>query len=254
MYLMLGTRPDIAYAVGRFARFAHDPSKDHFKAVGRLFSYVNATKHFGIMYTKTMDETYSILPSGSCDADFAGELAKGHRRKSTSGYIFHMAGAPFSWSSKLQKTIAHSTMEAELIALDATARQAAWTRNIFEAIGLPFEDALDIYCDNEATIQVAKGEGSHEAKKHIDKDYFYVLELVEKNLVEMNYVESKSNEADILTKRLTGQTFARGLELIGFSGSEDYISSLRTSPVSSSSSNTPNPDISSISVYVDAQD
>ena len=126
MYLMLGTRPDIAYAVGRFARFAHDPSKDHFKAVGRIFAYVNTTKGFVLRYNKTMKVDSSIYPFGTCDADFAGELAQGQRRKSMSGNVFIMANGPISWLSKLQPVIATSMMEAEYIALYTATKQAVW--------------------------------------------------------------------------------------------------------------------------------
>ena len=78
MYLMLGTQPDIAYAVGQFARFTHDPLKEHFKAVGRLFAYVNEMKNFCLTYKQQEDPTLSICPFGSSDADYTGELAKGH--------------------------------------------------------------------------------------------------------------------------------------------------------------------------------
>ena len=91
MYLMLGTRPDITYAVGRFTCFAHDPSRDHFKAVGHIFAYVNATKGFALMYSKTMSkEAYYIHPLGTSDANYAGELATAKRCKSTSGNIFSL--------------------------------------------------------------------------------------------------------------------------------------------------------------------
>jgi hypothetical protein len=250
MYLMLGTRPDIAYAVGRFARFAHDPSKEHFKAVSRIFAYVNATANFGIGYQKTINDEDDIDPYCNCDADYAGELATGHRRKSTSGNVFFMCNGLVSWSSKLQKTVATSTMESEYISLYTAAKQAVWTRQIFEAVGVPFKNPLDIWCDNQAAISVAKGEGSHEAKKHIDVKYHYVQELVEKEQINVEYIESGDNDADILTKCLTGKAFADKLQSLNLTHSSKFISSF-TSPVSSTS-DTPNPDISSVSQYVDA--
>ena len=250
MYLMLGTRPDIAYAVGRFARFAHDPSKDHFKAVGRIFAYVNATKGFALKYTKTMDDS-DIYPYGTCDADFAGELAKEHKRKSTSGNVFFTANGPFSWSSKLQPVIATSTTEAEYIALYTAAKQAVWIRQIFEAVGVPFDEALDLWCDNKSAISTAHQEGTHEAKKHIDVKYHYVQELVTDDKIDVKHINTGDNEADILTKCLTGESFTHALELLQLENVEDFISSMTPA---SSSSDTPNPDTSSISLYVDAHE
>ena len=95
MYLMLGTRPDITYTVGHLAHFAHDPSKKHFQHLGHIFGYVNATTNFAITYKKLGN-----LPIGACDADI-GELATGHRQKSTSGGLFLLASGLISWSSKL---------------------------------------------------------------------------------------------------------------------------------------------------------
>ena len=255
MYLMLGTRPDIAYAVGRLARFAHDPSKKHFAHVGRVFGYINATIGFSITYWKSGDET-ELFPYGACDADLGGELASGHRRKSTSGYVFHAAQGAISWSSKLQKTVAVSTMEAEYISLFTASKHAAWTRNVFEAIGVSYNKPLTIGCDNQAAIAVAKGEGTHEAKKHIDLKYHYIQQLVSENKIEVSYIRSENNPADILTKCLTGGPFARCLIINNMTGTRTHSQSLATQSSTSSDPSppptSPNPDVSTISVYTDA--
>jgi len=251
MYLMLGTRPDITYTVGHLAHFAHDPSKKHFQHLGHIFGYVNATTNFAIIYKKS-----GKLPIGTCDADLGGELATGHRRKSTSGGLFLLAGGLISWSSKLQKTIAVSTMEAEYISLFSTGKQAAWIRNTLEAVGIQLQAPLCIWCDNQAAIAVANREGTHKAKKHIDIKYHYVQQLVEKNLIEVAYIPTKNNPADILTKCLTGRVFGHTLTNSNLTGVTDIVESLDSQPSSASDTpqtDSPNPDISA-SVYVDACD
>ena len=140
MYLMLGTWLDIAYAVGRFVCFAHNPSKDHFKAVGWICAYMNATAGFAIQYTKSNED--NIDPLCICDMNYAGELSAGHWRKSISGSICFVAGGVVSWSSKLQKVHAISTMEAEYISLYTTGKQAAWICQIYKAISFPLTDPI----------------------------------------------------------------------------------------------------------------
>ena len=253
MYLMLGTQPDIAYAVSRFAHFAHNPSKDHFKAVGRTFAYVNATARFAIQYTKSNKD--DIDPFGVCDADYAGELSARHRRKSTSGSIFFVAGGAVSWSSKLQKVHAVSTMEAEYISLYTTGKQAAWIRQIYEAIGFPLANPIYVYCDNKAAISAANKEGTHEAKKYIDIKYHYIQELVEDDKIQIEHTETESNEADILTKCLTGKVFGDKLCLIGFAHSQEFLISIGSLPSSFSppSFDTLNLDTSN-STYTDTNE
>lgn len=58
---------------------------------------------------------------GYSDSDYGGDLDNG---KSTSGYVFHIGSAIFSWSSKKQQTVGLSTCEAEYIAAAATTCQA----------------------------------------------------------------------------------------------------------------------------------
>ncbi len=116
MYLMyLATRPDIAFAVGMLARLCSKPNQSHWTAAKRVLRYLKSTCNHGIMFRK--DE--SSMAVGFSDADWAGD-AEG--RKSTSGYIFCIAGGPVSWRSKKQESVALSTAEAECVALSSAAQ------------------------------------------------------------------------------------------------------------------------------------
>jgi hypothetical protein len=100
-------------------------------------------------------------------------------------------------------------MEAEYISLYTAAKQAAWVRQIFGAIGHPYNQSIDIYCDSQAAIKVANQEGTHEAKKHIDVKYHYIQEQVANEKISIEYIESEDNEADIMTKCLVGKEFGK---------------------------------------------
>ena len=75
MYLMLGTRPDIAYAVGVLGRFSSNPSADHLTAIDRLFNYIEHSKNL-ILYYKKENGGKAISPEGFVDADLAREATK----------------------------------------------------------------------------------------------------------------------------------------------------------------------------------
>jgi len=163
-------------------------------------------------------------------------------------------------SAPSEKTIAVSTMEAEYISLFSTGKQAAWIRNTFEAVGIQLQAPLRVWCDNQAAIAVANREGTHKAKKHINIKYHYIQQLVEKQQVQVAYIPTKNNPANILTKcltgRITGRIFGRALTNSSLTGVADIVESLDSQPSSASdtpASDSPNPDVSA-SVYVDACD
>ncbi|UYV73254.1 hypothetical protein LAZ67_10002363, partial [Cordylochernes scorpioides] len=94
MYLMTGTRPDIAYAVSRVSQFMNNPGPSHWTAVKKIFGYLKATKNIGICFGGSSCTTSLI---GFSDADFAGDL---DTRKSTTGYVFMLNNGPISWCSQ----------------------------------------------------------------------------------------------------------------------------------------------------------
>ena len=196
MYLMLGTRPDIAYAVGKLARFVTNPSPEHVKAARRVLAYLKATDYWGLRY----HADGFIEPEGFVDADHAGDKSD---RKSTAGYAFLAAKCVFSWSSKKESTVATSTMEAEYIALFLGSQQAAWIRQFYEQIGYPLEEPTTIYCDSESAIAVAHAEHSHKLSKHLDIKLHSIRERIQNREIVVGRVSSKENCADLLTKGLS---------------------------------------------------
>jgi len=208
MYIMLGTRPDLAFAVGKLARFSSNPSVDHFRALTRVFCYLKFSKSTALLYAKH-DNPLSKVPIGFCDADWANSKGKEDKRRSISGNIFFLSRGPFSWSSKKQDLTAESTMESEYISLWLAGRQASWIRNVFDAIGLPLEAPLRINCDSQSAIALAnRGEAEHKGSKHFDVKWHGTRDRVERNEIEVKYCPTSDNFADILTKPLAKERFA----------------------------------------------
>ena len=142
MYLSVCTRPDIAYAVGTFSS---KPGKSHWMAVKRVLRYLKGTVNYGIIFKG--GERKNLM--GYSDADWAGDRQD---RKSTSGYLFQLAGGPISWRSKNQDSIALSTAEAEFAALSSAAQETVLLRKLTSELKNPLECSTVIMKDNQSTI------------------------------------------------------------------------------------------------------
>jgi hypothetical protein len=123
MYAQVCTRPDIAFATGMFGRFQKNPGPDHWKGIKKALRYLQGTK--GLMLTYRISDTLEIV--GYSDSDFAGYK---DTEKSTSGYVFLLAGGAISWKSSKQTVTTSSTMYAEFVACYEATGQAMWLKNI----------------------------------------------------------------------------------------------------------------------------
>ena len=92
MYAQVCTRPDIAFVVRMFGRYQSDPGLDHWRDAKKVMRYLQGTKDYMLMYRRT--DNLEVI--GYSDSDFVGYVDS---RKSTSGYIFMMAGGAVSWRS-----------------------------------------------------------------------------------------------------------------------------------------------------------
>ena len=107
MYLMVCTRPDLAYSVGVISRFSSDPRAIHWAAVKRILRYVAGTRSHGL---KLGGITSAPILEMWTDADYAGDH---ETRRSTTGYLIKLFGSPVVWASRRQKAISRSSHESE---------------------------------------------------------------------------------------------------------------------------------------------
>ena len=131
IYLMLGTRPDISFAVSILSRFTAFPRTKHEEALHHLFRYLRATPKIGITYRSKDSDP---IPFGFTDANFDGTVVRDDRR-STSAYVMMLSGGAVSWSTKRQPTVSTSSTEAEYIGQFNAAREATWIRLFLEELG-----------------------------------------------------------------------------------------------------------------------
>lgn len=210
MYLSIVSRPDLAFAVNSVSKFLNKHNREHWQAVKRILSYVAGTMDCGIEYRGS--ENDEITLEGYSDSDYAGDV---ETRRSTTGYVFQVAGGPVTWASQRQKLVTLSTTEAEYVAASITAREAVWLRKLLEEVNCLSEGATTVYVDNQSSIRLVKNPEFHKRTKHIDVRYHFVRERVQRKELEVDYIESAKQKADIFTKALPRNRFCELREEIG---------------------------------------
>src|SRR5206468_3649145 len=194
MYAMVCTRPDISQAVSVVSRFMANPGKTHWEAVKWVLRYLKGTVDTGLCFG---GDTCQV--SGYVDSDYAGDL---DRRRSTTGYVFRVHGAPVSWRSMLQSTVALSTTEAEYMAMTEGVKEALWLWGLLDDVGIK-QECVDVWCDSQSAIHLAKNQVHHARTKHIDVRYHFVRDVIEEGDVSLMKVHTDENPADMLTKVVT---------------------------------------------------
>lgn len=227
MHMMVYTRPDIAFALGRLAQFMSNPAVRHGHGVKALLRYLRSNPDMPIVYQGDDNEAIQLV--GYSDADYAADKSD---RKCIMGQIFMLGGGPISWASRKQRSVSTSTTEAEYMALSECSRQAVWLTSLFTELGYPElinpmhkqasvstidnpEAMMELKGDNNGAIALVKNRQVSERSKHIDVAYHYIRDLQRQGRIDVSYISTNDMKADGLTKPLAVQKFSRFLELMG---------------------------------------
>ncbi|KAJ9544551.1 LOW QUALITY PROTEIN: hypothetical protein OSB04_024258 [Centaurea solstitialis] len=215
MYLTNCTRPDISFAVNLLARFSSSPTKRHWNGIKHIFRYLRGTVDLGLFYSNNAKE-------GLLGYTDAGYLSDPHKARSQTGYVFMNGGTAISWRSQKQTLVATSSNHAEVIALHEASRECVWLRSMTQLIvtSCGIEEDRNptlIYEDNAACVtQMKEGYIKSDRTKHIPPRFFsYTQDLMKSNQVEIKYVQSSNNTADLFTKSLPTAIFRKHVHSIG---------------------------------------
>jgi hypothetical protein len=149
---------------------------------------------------------------GYSDSDWAGDVTT---RKSTSGYVFKMAGGAISWSSRKQGSVATSTAEAEYVAAAMAAREALWLRQLLHEMHQSQKAAMPIYIDNQAAIVHLTNPMTTPKSKHIDIAFHFVRDHIYKGHLVFIFISTKHQVADVFTKALSKDSFRKCIKALG---------------------------------------
>jgi hypothetical protein len=206
-YGMQGTRPDIAYAVSLFSRFLAKPTKSHVKALQGVFRYIAKTLSLGIVYNKHDKKNLHAYT----DADWAGSTLVGDS-KSTSGYVFMLAGGPICWSSRRQTCVATSSVYSEYVGQANAIKQAChliqFLGEVYRFPNLP----LKVYADNQGAQALARNPEFHAKAKHIQLSVHFQREKIDNGQVELIHIATEEQAADGFTKPLGPAKFQKWVD------------------------------------------
>lgn len=210
MYLLCGTRLDIAFAVGQLSKHNLDCRAGHIKVAKKVMRYLKEMIHLGLVYESSQSKasaSYSLFdPVGYEDTSYAGDSENG---QSVMGYCYFLNRAIVSWYSKKQRTISTSTTKAKYIALGHVACEAVWLRcflNELQIVTQPVE-SVTLYGDNKTSITLTKNDESQHRTKHINVQYYYIRELIKERELEVKWICSTNILADKFTKALSTNIF-----------------------------------------------
>ena len=176
-----------------------NPGEEQWKAMRRVVGYLNGKKLHGHI----MRRPNSLQAVQYCDASYATDPIA---RRSISGMIGTLGGMIVSWSSRTQKITTLSSTESEYIALDKCGQELKFICMFLQEVGVGEIPGI-IFEDNEGAIFLAKNSQVGMRTKHIDVKYHYIRDLMQNKYLEIMYVKSEDNYADLMTKNVGRETY-----------------------------------------------
>ncbi|RDX88355.1 hypothetical protein CR513_30067, partial [Mucuna pruriens] len=173
LYAMVCTRPDIAHVVGTRALKCCEKDLEAF---------------FG------GDKSTLV---GNSNSDMAGGIDS---RKSTLGYLIKFLRGVVAWQSKMQKCVALSTIEVELVAITKAFKELLWVKKFLQELSFN-------------AIHFGKNSTFHSRSKHIDVRYHWIRDALDAKLLELVKVHIDDNGADMMTKTLSRAKFEACCEI-----------------------------------------
>jgi transposase InsO family protein len=209
---LVNTRPDIAHEVNVAARHGAEPTSIAVAALKRIVRYLAGTRNIGLLFQGDAHCTVPMLHAFS-DADWASANDE-MRRRSTSGVLIKLSDGPVSWLSKRQTLVALSTAEAEYIAACRAAQSIYHLRVLCAEMGIPQLEPTPLAVDNESAVRAITAEAMSKMTKFVAVRYHYVRQMERLRHINVHWVPTKEQEADIFTKCLSRDNFLRMRQLL----------------------------------------
>ena len=197
-YLTTCSRADIALAVKEVARHCAKPTVAAWKAAKRILAYLKGTLDYKLVYRRQEGAEHAL--EAFVDADW-GRCLK--TRRSQTGYAVTFNGCLVAWHSKLQDTVASSTLVAELFASYHACTKIMELRHLLGEIGYLHDAPTVLHEDNQGVLNVCKNKAGVQRTKHVELKWFLLRELADQGYVAPVKVPSKENVADAFTKPLS---------------------------------------------------
>ncbi|CAI7866509.1 unnamed protein product [Closterium sp. NIES-53] len=221
MYAEVNTRPDVAFATGQLARVVQCPNEEQVAAGMRVAKYLGQTPTVGLQYSAAAQrrqkgadgvEPRRLFLTAFSDASYASEPED---MTSVGGFICCVGGGPTAWESKKQVDQALSSVESEYMALFRAVREIVWLQRLLAELGEEQQGPTPLYCDSQGAIALSKNPVLHGLTKHMRVKWHWTRSMVAAGEVELHYVKTTRQPADMMTKRLVEQQHWKCCKLAG---------------------------------------
>jgi hypothetical protein len=206
LQLVKYSRPDIANSVREISKCMDGATPNAFKEMSRLLKYVIDTKNYGLRMDPILDQSAEWNIKVFTDSDWGGDKDNRH---SVSGYVIFLMGVAVMWKSKLQRTTALSSTEAEYYALSEAAKDIKFVSQILDSIGIKINYPIYVNVDNVGAIFMAENASATSRTKHVDVRYHFVREFIFEGFIKIVFVKTANNTSDIFTKNLSKELFEK---------------------------------------------
>jgi len=226
LHMMRWSRPEIYNAVQELSRFMTVGAlKFHMKAMERVMSYCLTTRDRGLLIVPTQERDgspeFEVLILGRSDSDYSKDP---ETRKSISGTSTFLCGAPIIQRSTMQKIVALSVTEAELIAATSNARDMMYVKRMLESMNLRVKLPMILEVDNKGAVDLINNYSVGGRTLHMETRQYYLHELKEKNILVMKWKAGVENSLDMFTKNLPKKEFNKHAAV--YVGTDKYMTQL----------------------------
>ena len=184
--------------------FGDNPGPDHWKAVMKALRYLKQTASLGVTYGGATEDNMKL--SAWVDADHA---SCPDTRRSVSGGAVMLGGGAVSWFSRAQRIIATATSESEYVALAEVVNELRFLRQVKAFMVPPIDYNIRVHENNEGAIKMAENRFSSRRTRHIDVKHHMVRDAVDGGIIRVEYVKSREQHADVLTKAIDAKSFEK---------------------------------------------
>lgn len=200
MYAALGCCFDIAHAIQQFSQFLSNPGPTHLTAAQCVYQYLKGTCDHGLTFHANGHVSFDAY----ADADWGNDQTD---RKSVTGQVMILAGAPVTWALRKQRTVAKSSTEAEYVAASSTSAEIVWLCSLLTKLGFDIDAPTPLYIDNRGAIATALVHTNHSCTKHIDIHHHFICDHIQDKSIDIKHISSNDNLADLFTKALPHPRF-----------------------------------------------
>ena len=182
------------------SQFLKAPTQHHWSACKRLLRYVSGTRTLGLSFRPTTRFTLE----GFSDADWACNVDD---RRYTTGYCVFLGGNLVTWSSRKQQVIARSNTESKYRALASVTMELIWIKSLLDELQFPLQHRPIAWCENLGAHALAHNPIYHSRTKHIEVDVHFIREKILHRALEVCYIPSQEQQAELFTKSLSLSQF-----------------------------------------------